>query len=714
MSKRKEYEADGDHIEQNISLSGNAQIFGDVIGQVINVIKNPAEWPDAVFHFLSNHRYILIGIAILEICLWAVFFRYVNAYLISWWVWLAAAVLLLIAVWSGYTFMRYGRSRIRLFMAIITSVAFITLLGQQVWAITNPTTFDEQLFGIVVAEIGDGGGAARSDRSREITNQIYERLCDDIRIRYSKDQDAEPCLQEPTPPNNRRFAVKRIGVVTNTDEAQKRGKALNADIIIWGQMLTSEEGVITVRFEVLDTLDQAVNPNFPIVMPVTSSSTELLTSVGEKDLSDVTQLKEFTAQQSLLISSSVLGLLAFLERDFPEAVEQLESITSNVEANPLLNIPDKGLSLLYFYLARAYHHLGNIDTGNSRLEQAKMLNPNEPAVYISLGLGYGSLGEFEKREQEFVEATRLLNNYLFIHTDDPTALYDRGLVNEIRQNYANAAHDYKRALEFKPDFYIGYIQLGLMTYETDGLEPALAWFKKGIQLAEESGTNPAWIYQRMAGVYNRAGQYAQAKEAYEKGIELSPQVDRMYLPYAQFMEKQDDIPTARAAYEKMAEVSHIQGWAYQKLAEFYYRHDFLRESESAYQIAINAQPEDPLLYAGLAITYLGLEQDTEALEAFDKAVALNTVLKIPYVYDTYAYTLFGQQKYQQAAKMYEQSLEQNQINYPALMNLGQTYEALGQTEKARELYILIISLVDKFSEDQVNAAKERLNRLPSP
>ena len=97
---------------------------------------------------------------------------------------------------------------------------------------------------------------------------------------------------------------------------------------------------------------------------------------------------------------------------------------------------------------------------------------------------------------------------------------------------------------------------------------------------------------------------------------------------------------------------------------------------------------------------LGWSKIPEALEAFDKAVAFNTVLLKSHMCMIRMLTLIWTTKYQQAAKMYEQSLEQNQINYPALMNLGQTYEALGQTEKARELYVLIISLVDKFSEDQ--------------
>lgn len=698
----------------------DAEIHGDVniIGKMVEIIKHPAQWQDIVFRFFSAHRVILIVTAVAQVLLLALYWLVKDVYLVPVWGWAVSAALLMVAIWTWYTWARFGRAPVRLALAAISTAGFALLLGWQGWQITHPTPFVQDVFGIAVAEIGQEGVLARTAVTREISREVWEKLCEDIRLQYLGEQAQDPCLPVEEADDERRYALQRIGVMNSKEMAQAQGSAINADIVIWGRLLRSEDGNVSLRFEVLETLDQAVNPDFPIVMPVTMTSTELFTNVASPGQSDGLPVKEAAGQQAIIISLAVQGLLSFLERDFPEALLRLEGIARRVEANPDISVPPEGLSLLYYYLARANHHLGVIDEGQAWLLEAQELNGEEPAVPISLALGYGSLGDFERRDQLLDDALDKLDDHLISEPGDAAALYDRALVLEIQRNYPAAMIGYERLLEVDPEFYIGYIQLGLVTYEAEGIDAAIPHFENGIKLAEQSGTNPAWAYQRMAIVYDKAGQqtadaaqaqayFDSARSNYEQAIARQPNVDRMYLPYAEFLERQQEMDAALAAYQKLTEISHQPGWAFEQLADFYKRRGLYEEAARNYVRAIVEQPRDPLLHTELGDTYRRLGRFDDARAAFETAVDTNAAVQSYYVYAMYGNFEFGQGNWAHAIELYEASLALRPVDFPVRMNLGQVLDGQGRLEEAAVHYCFVLQN-DGFGQSQRDLARDRL------
>lgn len=708
----------GDSIEQNVTVSSGAQVSGDInlIGKVVNVITNPARWQDVVFNFLSAHRYFLIAAVILEMGLLAVYWPFKGLYQIPWWAWALAAGLLLGAGWALYTYLRFGDSisqrnaRIRLGLATAGTAALIAVTGWQSARVIAPPTFAEADFGIAVAELEESG-AFTGGRAALFTDQIYERLCRDIGADFDLEAGAAACTSTADE-SGRAIVVRRVGTIADGRTAHAFGRRIGAEIIIWGELFSTPQGNTTIRFEVLETLDQAVNPDYPVVMPVTMASADLFASVGEQDLAaDPVAVKQLVSQQSVIISSFTQGLAAYLDQNYPLAVMHLERAGAASDENERPDLRQEGTALLKYYLGKAHHKLGRIAEGQQWLLEAQKANEDEPAIPLSLALGHGALGQPEARDAQLHKALQLLNDWLATHPRDPAALYDRGLVQQIRRQQAGATLDYQAALEADPDFFIAYLQLSQVLFEQGDLNAALDTLDEALALASEEGTNASWAYLIEGSIHEQAGQPAEAREAYQQAINADPQVEQMYHFYARFLENQGEMDAALANYEKMVQVSHNKGWAHGELGDFYRRRGLMEEALLAYRQAATAAEDDPALYTKLAGAHAALGEVEAAEEAFAEAIRQNEEIGNYFVYASYGNFLFQQGSLAEAATMYERSLEARPIDFPVLFNLGRTYEALGEPERAVDAYERIIELADYFPAEQVELAQERLSAL---
>jgi tetratricopeptide (TPR) repeat protein len=694
-------------IEQKVILRDQATA-GDItlIGKIV---KRSAEWQDSVYQFFSIHRYFFIVAALLQVSLLALYLSFKDLYQIPWWLWAVAAFMLLAAGWLWYTFWRFGHALMRLFLALICTIAFLAIVSDQAWAITHPAQFAPRLFGIAVARLKSGGLIDISNRTDELSEEIYDRLCDDIEKTFPG--GAEDCRR---PVGTRDIAVRSIGIIPDSVTAVSYGQDIGAEIVVWGRLLRANNEGVTLRFEVLETLDQAVNPDFPVVMPVTTTSTEIFASTSEQNISNDSQaIKESVSQQSIIISSFILGLAAYLDQNFPLAIQQLETTVSTIEKNQELEVSDKGMSMLFYYLGKANHTLGRIPEGQLWLEKARELNGGEPAISISLALGHGSLDHPEERDQNLDLALLQLNKWLETHPGDIRALYDRALIWQIQEKNSSAVFDYEALLELDPSFYIAYLQIGKALSELGRTEEAVAWLEKAIDFAEASGTNTSWAYLRLGEVYETAGQADRAKAAYQQAVDLDPEIDQMYFFYARFLETQQEMDAALFNYLQLAKVTHKKGWGYSELGHFYRERGLLDEALEAYQRAANEENSDPLHLTYLAQTYYNTGQQDEALQTFAEAIEANQDDGNYFVYATYGFILQQSLEFSQAAEMYEKSLELRPEDYPVLMNLGVTYEALGDLSKAAKAYEKIIDLEASFSEDQVQAARQKLEAIKS-
>jgi tetratricopeptide (TPR) repeat protein len=704
---------DGDKIEQHVTISDNAQT-GNItligkIENIYNIIKQPSIWQEAFWNFLSRHRYFIGVWLSLETALGATYSHYKNLHLIPFAGWALVAVLFTIALWNIYVWFQYQHSRLSAVLALAAAMPFLAIVGWQTTQIAFPQKFEPQVFTIAVAELGEGPDAQSTAKTREISNQVYEHLCLAVRDAVIDGANSDPCAEQTRasdPPPA--FMVRRIGVIPDSKTAQHYGGQIGADVVIWGHLIQSEVGEATIRFQVLENFDRAVNPEFPIVLPVTVQFTEVV--VKEIDLNgNAIELKKIIANQSTIISAFALGLSSYLDRDFLQAAAHFEKASDVIDRNPALSVSSEGKSLLYFYLGRSNYAVAQFEQGHTWLRLGQAANPQEPAIPLSLAIGYHSQGLEEEKQKQLSLALKLVNRRLESLPNDNVATYDRGLINQMLEQYEYAILDYQAALERDPNFYIAYISLSQSASSLGEYDQAEDALQDAIALADRSGTNSVWAHLNLALVYEKAGNPQAAKAEFQEAITAEPRLDSLYMYYAQFLENQQEMDAALEAYDTMLDVTWDKGWGHSSLAGFLKRRGLLDQALEHYERAVFYKRDNSLLRTYLAETYAALNVSEKARIEFEEALSLpgNSY----YSYASYAKFLFEQGEFQKAAEMYEAALLRRPADYPVLLNLGQTYEILGENERALEVYRRLISLKGQFPEDVIHIAEERIEAL---
>lgn len=709
----KENRADRDEtISQQVIISEHAQAGNiTLVGKIVNIFQRPSSWQEAIWEYASKRRGFLVVAFFLQTLLAVGYLSFRNLYLIPLWLWALAAVLLLVGSWGWYACIWIGRNTLISTISLLATALLMGVVASQARSIAFPEHLNPQTFNIVLAELGEGPGYDHTGAAKEISDVLYERLCGAVRKAVTVKGALDPCGQMDNTGDPLPVAVTRIGIIPDSKMAKARGQQIGADIMIWGQILSTGSKDVTIRFQVMETLDKAVNPDAPIILPVTSSNTEII--ISEIDLAqDLPKLKEVVANQSVLISSFTLGLDSYLRGDQPQATNYFSRTVQTLLANlkdTSVQVSPEGQSLLFFYLGRANGGLGQFDVAEYWLAKARVKNSQEPAVPLALALVYGAQGLISKRDLQLQTALELIETWLTVHPEDTLATYDRGIIYQILGKNEFALLDFETVTKRDPRFYIAYISAGQSATALGRYDQARADLQVAIQLANQGGTNSAWAHLNLAMSYEKAEQWTSAKNEYMEAIRVSPKEDWMYYYFAQALENQKEMDAALVNFEKLVEVTRKKGWGYGVLGSFLRRRGLLEEAKKSYVRAVHDQPDDALLHTYLAETYAALGDFEHSLAEYREAVANGNELS--YVHASYGGVLYQTGKGSLAAEEYEKALELAPLSPSVLLNLGQTYLSIGQTEKATEIYYRVLISPDQFSQEVVDTARGQLRAL---
>jgi tetratricopeptide (TPR) repeat protein len=629
-------------------------------------------WQGTFVPLVREHWLLALVALILETALFILYRQYRNLYLILWWAWVLAALSLIIFMWNEYA--RWKNRSINAAAYLVSLVFFVGLVGWQAWKIANHPTFGKNELGIAFAELGEGFDFRRTAYSRLITDQVYISLCQSLSNTYSGTLDRNLCAEPDQPPQPGDLRVMRIGVVQDPDTARDFGKRINADLVIWGQVLSqATDGGITIRFQILETLDKSINPDFPFTLPATTNSTDIIADMGEVDNRDLEKVKQVISAQTTVMSSFILGMAAYMEQDFPLAIQQLERSVNAIEGQRSLEISPHGLSLMYYYLGRANQFLGNVAAGQDWLLKASEKNPDEPAIPLSLAFGYRSLGAFEERDASLDKTIELIDKRLADHPQDAKAYYDKGIALYLKSKsegeinpleVEQEIYQYNQAIDIEPDFYIAYINLA-RAYATIGeyaqAENTLLYI---IPRAEKRGTNTANAYLNLALVRALAGKPVAAKDAFQEAISRAIYKAPVYFQYARFLEERQEDDAALNAYQNLVSEARIQdkGWAEGVFADFLRKIKLFDQAIDKYRQAISANTGDPLLPTYLAETYYEIGDESNALRWFDYAVEKNETKNEPYVFSSYCRVLNELRDYEKAADICQRAADSTLVD----------------------------------------------------
>jgi tetratricopeptide (TPR) repeat protein len=174
---------------------------------------------------------------------------------------------------------------------------------------------------------------------------------------------------------------------------------------------------------------------------------------------------------------------------------------------------------------------------------ALALRPNNPAVYVNLGVALHRQGKLDEAVASFRKAIALQPDFAQAYTNLGAALRDLG-----RPREAEAA--LRQAIRLQPANPTNYLHLGDLLFQLGKTADAAAMFRRAIEL----DPTMAAAYLRLGDLLRATGRPAEALAVYRKAIELDPKLEGAFTRLARVLVDIGRLDEAIAAYRKALEI----------------------------------------------------------------------------------------------------------------------------------------------------------------
>jgi len=189
------------------------------------------------------------------------------------------------------------------------------------------------------------------------------------------------------------------------------------------------------------------------------------------------------------------------ERRYEDAVREYRKAVKLDPENPFI----------FNAMGLALASLGSFRESLESFNRALTINPDLTDVYNNIGMVYAESGERDKAFEAFGRAVRN-PNYL----TPEKALYNIGSLYFEDGNYELALTFFKRSVEKKPEFVLGYRGLGKVMLAVDDIEGAEIEFKKALDLFDADLES---LFQ-LARIHQQRGDAEQASALYRRVVEV--------------------------------------------------------------------------------------------------------------------------------------------------------------------------------------------------
>lgn len=204
----------------------------------------------------------------------------------------------------------------------------------------------------------------------------------------------------------------------------------------------------------------------------------------------------------------------------------------------------------YFAIADIYLKGGSADLAIDAFKTIIRLDPRNEEAYIKLSKVY-----FYKKD--YRNSMVQLSKVQELDKDNFETYFIRGMNFKEMGDTNHAFSAFQKAVQVKPEFYDGYMQLGLLASKKSGSQAA-QYFDNAIRIDSSN----AEAYYGKAKFYQDHGQYAKAKHVYNELITKNPQYGQAYFNLGFIYIKQDSIDKAYRMFDYAIKVTPAYAEAY--------------------------------------------------------------------------------------------------------------------------------------------------------
>ena len=271
----------------------------------------------------------------------------------------------------------------------------------------------------------------------------------------------------------------------------------------------------------------------------------------------------------------------------------------------------------YFYLAALNNERGDLDAALDGYQQAAARKPSDPAVYFSIGNIYARQCRLDDALASYEKSLRL----------DPHmtgALNNHGLILMSRGDIEGALADFNRALEIDSTASPVLFNLSVALGRLDSPAAALTFVNRAIR----RDSSYALFHLQKGNILMELGQIEAAKNSFAKAAELEPSNAMIYNNLGNALHDSDPEQAGRAyqtALELYADyVDARYGSGEERLEQG------IGDLLSACFDASRRAADLAMMYANLGRAKMVLGDLEQARRAFERAVAVQPLLIMPY------------------------------------------------------------------------------------
>lgn len=293
-------------------------------------------------------------------------------------------------------------------------------------------------------------------------------------------------------------------------------------------------------------------------------------------------------------------------------------------------------------LAAAYKNLGNCLQAGGKIEEAIRaytkaveLAPQFAEAYANLGSMLGIQGEMEKAIAYFQKALEIKPNIAAVHWNlgnalnnvkrsaeaivcwqkaaeynpqqfSAEAINDRGSMCAQAGKFAEAIDNYQRAIQIKPDFALGYLNLGTVLQKQGKFDDAIAQFNKTLELKPDC----IEAYGKLGNLLIGREKFDEAIAQYQKVIQMQPDAVEAHFNFGTALLEQGKIYQAIAAFQKVLELQPNNAEAYSNLGVAIYRQfkQTDRRNINQFDAALNNYQKAIEIKPNLLAAHLGISE----------------------------------------------------------------------------------------------------------
>jgi tetratricopeptide (TPR) repeat protein len=420
----------------------------------------------------------------------------------------------------------------------------------------------------------------------------------------------------------------------------------------------------------------------------------------------------------LLLLTGCLAGPATLTAQQNATDDSIRSLQTRVKRNPDDYAGYAALGAAYLQKGRETADAADYELAKGALEKSLDLLSNGPAAAFAMT----QMAVVCMVEHRFEDALAWAQNALALGSGDPSpwaiagdALADMGDYKGAAEAYSRLKSSYGSQDERLAFVYQQYSRMSFLRFVAGDTQGAIRLMESALRTAVEMNMpaeNIAWSEHQLGEMHFLAGETNHAENAYRASLDEYPHYYRALAGLGRVRASQGRYADAAKLYKQAIaavpypEYAAALGDIYQKLGQH-------EEAQKQYKlvefIGYLSQINQQIHNRDLALFYA--DHDLKLNESLILARKELEVRRDIYTWDVLAWSLYKNEKPQEAAEAISHALEQGTKDPQLFFHAGMIYGTLGDSARAKEYLSRALQINPEFHVTYAETARQTLDRL---